>query len=308
MKNRIPLFLLDNPSSISPQLKGRSLGTPFLEKGIRHLAEMMKSSYSHWDSASRKGLFQGIDARIKVLFLIFFVIIVSLRKDIEAQALIGIFVFFLVWASRLTIFHFYKRIIFLGFIFGFLISLPSAFNLVGNGEVIFPLFHLSKPYPIWIYQIPEEIGITKEGLYGVAMLTLRVMNSLSLVLLTLYTTPFPEIMKSLKIMKIPDGLLMITTLSYKYFLLFAKTVEDMHLAKKSRLLRKLRRRQARKWVAGRIAFVFVKTRQKSEEIFKAMVSRGFSDSIKIYGFGRLSARDWIASVFLLLIGVLFLWI
>jgi cobalt ECF transporter T component CbiQ len=222
--------------------------------------------------------------------------------------LIGIFIFFLAWASRLPIFYFYKRILSLAFLFGFLISLPSAFNVVANGEVILPVFHLPQPYSVWIYQIPEEIGITKEGVNGVAMLTLRVMNSLSLVFLILYTTPFPEIMKALKMMKIPDGLLIITTLSYRTFFLFVKVAEEMHLAKKSRRIRGLSRGEARRWVAGRIAFIFGKTRRRSEEIFQAMVSRGFSDSIRIYGFKKLSAKDWSVGVSLFLIGIFFLWI
>jgi energy-coupling factor transporter transmembrane protein EcfT len=179
---------------------------------------------------------------------------------------------------------------------------------VAEGEMIFPVFHLRQPYSVWIYQIPEEIGITKEGLKGVAMLTLRVMNSLSLVFLLLYTTPFPEIMKALKMLKTPDGLLIITTLSYRTFFLFAKAAEEMHLAKKSRRIRGLSRGEARKWVAGRIAFIFGKTRRRSEEIFQAMVSRGFSDSMKIFGFTKPSPKDWSIGFSLLLIGIFFLWL
>jgi cobalt ECF transporter T component CbiQ len=179
---------------------------------------------------------------------------------------------------------------------------------VADGEVILPVFHLAKPYTFWIYQIPEEIGITREGLNGVAMLTLRVMNSLSLVFLILYTTPFSEIMKALKMLKIPDGLLIITTLAYRTFFLFAKVAEEMHLAKKSRRIGGLSRGEARKWVAGRIAFIFGKTRKRSEEIFQAMVSRGFCYSMKIYGFKKLSPKDWSIGFSLLLIGIFFLWL
>jgi energy-coupling factor transporter transmembrane protein EcfT len=109
-------------------------------------------------------------------------------------------------------------------------------------------------------------------------------------------------------MKIPDGLLIVATLSYKYFFLFAKTVEDMHLAKKSRLMRELSHGEARRWVAGRIAFIYGKTQKRSEEIFRAMLSRGFSDLIKIYGFRKLNAKDWCVGLSLFLVGVLLLWI
>jgi energy-coupling factor transporter transmembrane protein EcfT len=145
-------------------------------------------------------------------------------------------------------------------------------------------------------------------MYGVGMLTFRVLNSLSLTLLLLHTTPFSEVMKALKIIKIPDGLLVMMTLSYKYFFLFAHTVEEMHLAKKSRLMRELGSGETRSWIAGRIAFIFGKTRKRSEEIFRAMLSRGFSDSIKIYGFRKLNVKDGGVAISLLLLGVLFLWI
>lgn len=304
----IPHFLLHRTSSSSPKYEGRGLKTPFLEKGIHRVAKIIKTNYSQWESASKNGLFQKIDARIKVLFFIFLIIIISLKQEIAPEVLIGIFIFFLAWISRLPIFPFYRRVFILGFFFGFLISLPSALNLVTKGKIILPLLSLSRPYDFWIYHIPAEIGITQEGLHGVVMLTLRVMNSVSLVFLILYTTPFPDLMRALKIWKVPDGLLVMTVLSYKYFFLFAKTVEDMHLAKKSRQIRELGKGEVRQWVAGRIALIFGKTQKRSEEIFRAMLSRGFSDSIKIYGFGKLRWQDGCIGFSLLLVGALLLWI
>jgi len=308
-RDRIPLFLTRNvPPSIAPEFKGRGLKVPALEKGIRHVAGMIKTNYAQWESASKKGLFQKTDPRIKILFLVFFIIIVSLKREVESEVLIGMLIFILAWLSRLEIYSFYKRIFVLGFLFGFLVSLPSSFNLVAKGEIIFPLLSFSGPYEFWIYRIPADIGITKEGLYGVAMLTLRVMNSVSLVFLVLHTTSFADIMKTLKIMKIPDALLITASLSYKYFFLFARTVEDMHLAKKSRQIRESRPAEARRWVAGRIAMIFGKTQKRSEEIFRAMLSRGFSNAVQIYGFKKLRGWDLGIGLALCSAGVLLLWI
>jgi energy-coupling factor transporter transmembrane protein EcfT len=64
--------------------------------------------------------------------------------------------------------------------------------------------------------------------------------------------------------------------------------------------------EGRRWVAGRIAFMFKKTRLRCEEIFKAMLSRGFADTIRIYGFRKLPARDWSVGIALFLMGILFL--
>jgi cobalt/nickel transport system permease protein len=308
MKSKMPSFLLERPSSDSFSRAGCGLKMPFIEKGMHHVAHVIKTGYIQWETASKNDFFQSIDARIKVLFLLFYVIIVSLKRDILPEVLIGLFVFTLAVISRLNIFSLYKRVLFFGFIFGFLIALPSAFNMITKGEIIFPLIHLSKPYRFWIYQIPEEIGLTREGMNGVMLLTSRVMNSLALSFFVLYTTPFPEIIRALKLLKIPDGFLMIITLSYKYMFIFAKTIEDMHLAKKSRLAGQVSNADARRWIAGRMAFIFKKIKLRYEETFKTMQSRGFSGSIKIYSVRKLRMHDWITGIILFSVGVLFLWI
>jgi cobalt ECF transporter T component CbiQ len=280
----------------------------FIDSGISHLGKVIKTGYIQWELASKDGFFHRVDARIKVLFLIFFIIIVSLKKEIVPEICIAFFVFCLAAISRLNLFNFYKTVIPLGFIFGFLIALPSAFNVITKGEVILPIIHLSRSYDFWIYHVPGTIGITREGISGVVMLTLRVVNSVSLSFLILYTTSFSEIIRALKVFRVPDAVLMIITLTYKYIFIFAKTVEDMHLAKKSRMLDKVSDTEARKWIAGRIAFIFKKTQQRYEDVFKAMLGRGFSDTIKLYGFRKLTVIDRIVGLFLFFAGVIFLWI
>lgn len=280
----------------------------FIDSGISHLGRVIKTGYIQLEFASKDGFFQRLDARIKVLFLIFFIVIVSLKRALLPEIAIAFFVFGLVSASRLNVLHFYSRVLFFGFIFGFLIAVPSAFNVITKGEVILPVIHLSRSYDFWIYHVPETIGITREGISGVAMLTLRVLNSIALSFLIFYTTPFSEIIRALKVFKVPDTILMIINLTYKYIFIFAKTLEDMHLAKKSRMYGVISNTEARRWIAGRIAFMFKKTQQRCEDVFKAMLGRGFSDTIKLYGFRKMDSMDWIAGFFLFFVGVIFLWI
>jgi energy-coupling factor transporter transmembrane protein EcfT len=233
---------------------------------------------------------------------------VSLKRELYAEAAIGVFIFLLAAVSRISLPAFYKRVFFFGFMFGFMIALPSSLNSITRGEIVFPLITLSKPYDFWVYHIPRQIGITREGLFGVAMLTLRIVNSISLSFLILYTTPLAEIIKALKILKIPDTVLMMLTLSYKYIFIFAKTVEEMHLAKRSRLAGSTNSTDGRRWIAGRIAFIFRKTRLRCEEVFKAMLGRGLSDTIRLYGSGRLTATDWLSGTLFVFTGILFLFI
>jgi len=306
MANRIPSFLLARPIARSFKQGTGKVKIPFLERGMDHLAGVIRNGYAQWEFSLQNGLFQRIDARVKVLFLLFFILIVSLKREVLPETCIWFFVFVLTLFSRLNILRVYKRVLLLGFIFGFLVALPAAFNVITKGETILPVLKLPRPYTFWIYHIPTDIGITREGIHAVAMLTLRVINSLSLSFLVLYTTPFQEIIRALKVLKVPDSFLMIITLCYKYIFIFSKTVEEMHLAKKNRIVRELNHAEAREWIADRMAFIFRKARLRCEEVFKAMIGRGFSDSIKFYGFRKMRMTDWYAAIFLFLAGFLFL--
>ncbi|MGB9700831.1 MAG: cobalt ECF transporter T component CbiQ [Thermodesulfobacteriota bacterium] len=306
MKDKIPTFLKETPPFSPPNFSGPIMRVSFIEKGINHLAAIIDSAYAQWELASREGLLQKVDARLKVFFLLFFIFIISIKHKLEVMLGLGIFLFLLVTLSKLNLIAFYKRVFLLSFFFGFLVTLPATFNLVNKGEVILPLFSLSRPYSFWLYEIPQEVGMTKEGLQSMVLLVLRLVNSLSLCFLIIHTTPFPEIIKSLSIMKIPPPVLMIITLAYKYVLLFAHTAQAMHLAHKSRFISKSGNESAQKWVAGRLFTIFKKTRRKGEETFRAMLSRGFNNEIRFFSFKKFTWPDCLIGSIFLGIGLIFL--
>jgi cobalt/nickel transport system permease protein len=308
MKNDIPLFLLNTPSSLPPAKGGGKVSLSYLDKGVESFAGVLKEGYAQWESASGKGFFYELDTRIKVVFWLFFILVVSLKKDILPELGIFLTVFVILLSSRVNLLAFYKKVFLLGFVFGFLISLPSSLNVITHGKVIFPVIILPKTFDFWRYHIPGVIGFTAEGVSVVSILTLRVINSLSLSFLILYTTPFPEIIKALKVLKIPDAFLIIISLTYKYIFIFARIVSDMHLAKKSRLAGVVKSAEARTWIAGRIAFIFKKTQLKCDEVFKAMIGRGFSGEIKLYRYQKIRGRDWVIGFFLFMVEIAFLFL
>ncbi len=300
--------MLNPPSSLPPKRGGGTISMSFIDKGIEGFAGVLKDGYTQWETASGKGFFYDLDTRLKVVFWLFFLVIVSLKKELLPELGIFSMVFVLVVLSRINLVTFYRKLFLLGFFFGFLISLPSSLNIIIHGEVLFPIITLPKAYDFWVYHIPRVIGFTREGLFVVAMLTLRVLNSLSLTFLILYTTPFPEIIKALKVLKVPDAFLIIISLTYKYIFIFARIVADMHLAKKSRLLGAIKSAEARDWIAGRIAFIFKKTQLKCDDVFNAMIGRGFSGEIKLYQYEKITVRDWVLGFSLFTVGFLFLWV
>lgn len=305
MQERIPEFLTRKavpPAALPGSSGGR---TSLVNKGLEHVAAILRTGFIQWETAGRQGLLQGLDARVKVLFLLLFIVLVSLKKTIPSEGAIGFFLLGLALVSRIDLWRFYRRVFVLTFFFGLLLSLPSACNILTPGEVVVPLLHLQSIRTFGGMTLPPEIGLTAEGLRRVALLSLRVMNSLTVTFLVLATTPFMEFIKALKILRVPDVFLMTIALTYKYIFIFASTVYDMHLARKSRLAGVAKGGEARRWTAGRIAFMYHKSRQRCEEVFKAMSARGLSDSMKLRGLPPLSRRDWLAAAGALLAVILF---
>ncbi len=305
MNENLPKFLL-SPNSETLTFNKGSVSFPFIDKSVNKIAGIIKTGYIQLESISAKGLFQKLDSRLKILFMIFFLLIISIKKEIFPEVLVFFFMFILVLLSRIDLINYYKRVLAFGFFFGFLVALPSSLNFITGGEVILPLMHLDAPWDFWIYHIPADIGITRQGISGVMLLSMRVINSLSVSLLVLHTTKFFDIIKALRILKVPDSFLMIITITYKYIFIFARTVEDIYLSMKSRVTGSFGSREMRRMLAGRMGFMFKKSRIACEDVYKAMVSRGFSDGIKIYSFSRLKIADWITGSVFLIAGIFIL--
>ena len=263
----------------------------FIDKSLKSLAGIVGTGYIQWETSEKNGLFQKLNPRLKLVFFAFNIFIISFKKDVPSEALLFLIMFFFITLSRLELFRIYKKILFAGFFFGFLVALPSSLNIITDGEMVLRLARLDGARQFWIYRIPAEIGITREGLSGVAMLCLRVMNSVSVSLLIIFTTPFYDIMKSLKTFRVPDSFIMIVLLSYKYIFILSKTIEDFYLALKSRLIGNVKGSEIRKIIAGRTFLVFKKSTAAYEDVYRAMVARGFSGSVGFYLADRITAAD-----------------
>jgi len=290
--DRLPRFLTVTPASDSFTPSGVKVSTPVLEKGVHYLARIIRESYLQWESSRRDGLLQSVDPRLKLLFLAAFLVLVSIKRDLVPQAGIAVLLLVLYCASRLDILPLYRRILAAALLFGVLVPLPSLLNIFDGAEPFIPLWHLERGYQFWRYHIPQTIGITRGGIYGMALLTCRVANSVALSLLVLHTTSFPDLIKALRVFRVPESFIAVITLSYKYVFTFTRILEDMHLAKKSRLLGGMDGSQSRSWAAGRMAFLFQKSQGRCEDIFKAMLSRGYENRVTFHTFRRLQAGEW----------------
>lgn len=286
MENKIPSFLLEN-QPLPKAYEGR-VRSSFIDKGIGRISEFYETVFVQWELSKKEGLFQGLNARTKILFMVFYLFAVSVKKDLPSEILAAVFILPFVVLSRVRIFRFYWKVLIAGFFFGFIACLPAVLNLITPGEPVYRILELQREYDFWIYHVPQTITVTREGILLVSLLATRVANSVTITLLVVSTTPFSDVVKALKTFRAPEYLLMILSLSHKYMFIFLKMLRDMHTAKRARLIGT---DDAAGWIAGRIACLFKKTRLRSEDVNKAMAGRGFTGEVKLTRLEQMQNVD-----------------
>jgi len=290
MKDQIPKFLF-TPEIRSSSFDRKPQSFSFIDRTLTNISGFIRNGYLRMEATSTNHLLQRFDPRIKVIFLFWFIIQISFIREIQAQLYISLYLFLLYILSRLTIISIYKRAFAVSFFFGFLVIAPAALNLVTEGKIILSLLHFEHAKQLWIYHIPSEIAITKEGMMIVVKLYLKILNSITLTYLVLYTTAFHELIRALKFFRIPDMLLLIVTMTYKFIFVMAHTVQETYFALKLRWWRKVKNAEADKIIAGRIVHIFRKSWHRYEETFRAMVARGFRGQVNFCYLGKIKKTD-----------------
>jgi cobalt/nickel transport system permease protein len=307
VKDRVPQFLLRRQEPVPHNGRGR-FHRPLADRALEHLGAIIGATFRQWETASRKGLLQALDARVKLLGLAFLLVVATTLQAFVPTLVLAGFVFILAFLSRLNLLFFYRRLGAFTCIFGLLLMAPAALNIVTEGRIIIPLATSEHFQSIRFLPLPRTIGVTAEGVWIVGFVALRVMNCLSLSFLLFHTTPLPQIIRAFRIFRIPGSLLVVFTLTFKYIFIFSTVLEDMYLAMKSRLLGPVTKSGTGEWTAGRMALLYGRTRSKAEEVYQAMTSRCFDGGVVFLPWARLRMIDAIAGLCLLLCGGFLLWI
>jgi cobalt ECF transporter T component CbiQ len=300
----LPNFLHTNEHNFKQLSAKHKRNLPFIDRTIRNIAVIIKSVYNQNETASKDGLLQKINARSKIIFLFGFIILISFIRQIQAQLIIAAFLFILFIFSKVKLTSIYKKIFLLGFFFGFLIIAPASLNIVSEGRIIFNLIHFNSAHHFLLYNIPKNIGITYEGCLVVLKFSLRITNSIAITMLVIYTTSFAEIIKSLKIFFVPDLFLLVITLSYKFIFILSHTTEETYFALKSRWWKNSKEISANRFIAERITFIFRKSWIRYEEIYKAMVARGFNGNVNLCYMQKFKSIDIAFLIFVIAFGTL----
>lgn len=253
---------------------GRSLARKTADSVARAVTDVLQNERL----AARPGLLQGLDPRAKLLTLALFSVTASLVHSVWVLlALIGL-TMALAAASLVGVGSFARKVWLSAGLLALLVSLPSALEIFTPGAVVVSLGPLS---------------FTEPGLMGVATLVTRVVAGAGFALLVIWTMRWSDLLSALSAMRMPDLVVATLAMTQKQILTLLRTVEQIHLARESRTLTLGTTKENRDWVTERMAFVVRKSLKTADDVYDAMLSRGFTGAMPSLVRLRMRPRDWL---------------
>jgi len=95
-------------------------------------------------------------------------------------------------------------------------------------------------------------------------------------LLLVATTPLTQLLAALESLRVPRLLILVTQFVYRYLFVISEQAQHMRLAAKSRGAHRAARARGFNAAAGALSVLFVRSWERADGIYRAMLARGFS--------------------------------
>lgn len=228
------------------------------------------------------------DARVKLLLSIAFILTTTLIPSgaWPVYSLLFLIILSLVFLSGISVGYVYKRAA-LAFAFG-LAALPLVFTTPGQSLVSFVIG-------------PWAFNITQPGLERFLAISLKSWISVQAAILLTATTPFPDLLAAMRALHIPRLIVAIIGLMWRYIFVLVDEALRLMRARAARsgesFSSQFRRGGRITWRAqitgGMVGNLFIRSIERSDRIYVAMLSRGYDGEIRTIPLSRFKASSWI---------------
>ena len=261
-----------------PRAEGR-IG--WIESSLGGISASIERAVFTEEHARSAGWLQGVDPRAKLGMFLIVVLAVGFTNSV--LVLIGVYAVLLAAAraSRLPFDFFVKRV---------WLGVPFFAGLV----VIPALFLVPGPRLFAVDLGPFALALSQPGVAGAILFVTRVGVSVSLAVLLVMTTPWADLLKSLRAIHVPQIFVLILSMTYRYIFLFLHTMNGLFLARKSRIVARTSGGEQRRWIAASMGNLTSRSFKMSNEVYAAMMARGFSGEMRAWSDYRMTTSDWLA--------------
>jgi cobalt/nickel transport system permease protein len=253
----------------------------WLEQTLGGITTSIEHAIFTEQHARTDGWLQRRDPRAKLGMFLALVLAASLTASVAVLAALYVAALAAARASRVPFAFFVKRV-WLGIpFFAGIVVIPAIFMVPGPR-----LFDLAIG--------PLHLAPSAPGSAGAVLFVARVGVCVSLAVLLVMTTPWADILKSLRSLRVPQVFVLILSMTYRYIFLFLHTTNGILLARKSRVVARTTGGEQRRWISGTMGNLMSRAFKMSNDVYAAMLARGFSGEMRALTFYRMRSADWAA--------------
>ena len=252
----------------------RSLAQRTAQAVGRHICEVLENE----ELAARPGLLQRIEPRVKLLAILLFSVTASLVHAPALLATLFGLALLLAAVSGVAPSSFARKVWGSAGLFAALVAAPAMFQSITPGPALLKL---------------GPMTITVTGALGALTLVLRVVASAGIAMLIVWTMRWTDLLAALTKLRVPDVIVATLAMTQKQILSLMRTVEQIHAARESRTLVLGGAAEDRTWVTGRMAFVVQKSIKTADDVYDAMLARGYSGAVRLMPRPSTGRADWL---------------
>lgn len=218
--------------------------------------------------ASGDSVIHRLDGRIKLISLLAIIVYCVFSSELIIPIILEVYLLIVMRLSKLSYVDSFKRV---------LVLLPF-----GGMIIIFqPFIHPGNV--LWSY---SWLTVSDAGVNFAIILLARLIVSLTAIVILSSTSPMQQIIASLRKLRMPKDLAMILSIMVRFLFMFIEELESIRKAQSSRNFHIHNKKTSYVWrlkqVGFTVAMMFLKSYEQGENVYRSMVSRGFSENSEFY--------------------------
>jgi len=221
-----------------------------------------------------------VDAQPKLVTALLMVVTATVVKGFTPLLLLLFTIITLTIVSKIPLRHLFLRTTLFTLLFALVTSLPFPFLIDGT-----PLATMS----IGQY----SVVVTDRGVEALSFFVLKVWVCVASMTIFILTTGVSRLIKAMEGVKVPKNLTVMLAMTYRYIFLLVEEVNRMVLAREARCVRRESRKAILKSLGSILGALFLRSYERGENVYTAMLARGYPGNVKASGRTPWSAQDWL---------------
>lgn len=263
-----------------------------VERSLASFVDAQEHAFYAEELAKKNGLLQKLDPRVKIVAILPLIVIAALARRLWVIAVLFALAVAIALLSSVPLGTLARRV-WLGVLtFTGFISFPALFLTPGPAISSLPLLG-------WT--------VTAQGLRAAIYLIMRAETAATFSVLLVLCTPWSNVLKALRVLRLPVVLVVVLGMTYRYIFLLLRNAHDMFTSRKSRIVGRLDGPEQRRAATASVGVLMSKTIQLSGDVYLAMRSRGFQGEVYVLDEFRTNWFDWAMLALFITVAFLAFW-